>query len=269
MRKVIIAVGVIGTRPTKEMNPAVPYTPIEIAEAAVDCCRAGAASVHLHVRDPKTGSPEVKSPGLRMELFREVMDRIRQKCEMIINLSTGGAGLTGPDIDEQRFQAVTLRPDIGSLHVNPEWIELGATRMREYGVKPELETFTVEDVKRAVEFQQKGILDKNATFQFNLGTPKGVGATPENLLLMRKELSEGAIWSTMVMDRVQQIPLIAMGMVLGGQVRVGFEDNMYLKEGVLAKSNAQLVEGAVNLVRQLGYDVATPGEARDILGLKR
>ena len=114
-----------------------------------------------------------------------------------------------------------------------------------------------------------GRLQKSATFQFNMGTTKGVSATPENLLLMKKELPEGAIWSTMVMDRAQQLPLIAMGMVLGGHIRVGFEDNIYLKEGVVAKSNAQLVEGAVNLIHQLQYEAATPDEARDILGLKK
>ena len=269
MRKVIITVGIVGTRPTKEMTPAVPYTPKEIADASVDCCRAGAAGVHIHVRDPKTGSPEIKSPEQRMELQKEIMDRIREKCNMIINLSTGSVGLSGPNINEQRFQAVALKPEICSLHVNPEFTEIGASKMREYGVMPELETFTLNDVRTAAEYMKDGRLQKSATFQFNMGTTKGISATPENLLLMKKELPEGAIWSTMVMDRAQQLPLIAMGMVLGGHIRVGFEDNIYLKEGVVAKSNAQLVEGAVNLVHQIQYEVATPDEARDILGLKK
>jgi 3-keto-5-aminohexanoate cleavage enzyme len=269
MKKVIITAAVVGTRPTKEMNPAVPYTPKEIAEAAVDCCRAGAASVHVHVRDPKTGNPEVKSPELRMELFKEIMDRIRQKCDMIINLTTGAVGLSGPDIDEQRFQAATLKPDICSLHVNPEWIELGAKKMREYDVKPELETFDVVDVKTGADFIQKGVLDKRASIQFVIGTSRGISATPENLLLMKNELPHGTTWSTMVMDRPQQLPLLAMTMVLGGHIRVGFEDNIYLREGVLAKSNAQLVEGAVNLVHQLQYEVATPDEAREMHGLRK
>ena len=269
MGKVIITVGIVGTRPTKEMTPAVPYTPKEIAEASIDCCKAGAASVHIHVRDPQTGSPVIKSPEQRMELQREIMDRIREKCNMIINLSTGSVGLSGPNINEQRFQAVALRPEICSLHVDPEFTEIGARKMLEYGVKPELETFTVNHVKMAADFMKDGRLQKAATFQFNMGTPKGDSATPENLLVMKKELPEDALWSTMVMDRAQQLPLIAMGMVLGGHVRVGFEDNIYLKEGVVAKSNAQLVEGAVNLVHQIQYEVATPDEARDILGLKK
>jgi 3-keto-5-aminohexanoate cleavage enzyme len=269
MRKVIITAAVVGTRPTKEMNPAVPYTPKEIAEAAVECCRAGAASVHVHVRDPKTGNPEVTNPDLRMELFKEIMDRIRQKCDMMINLTTGAVGLSGPDIDEQRFQAATLKPDICSLHVNPEWIELGAKKMREYGVKPELETFDVVDVKTGADLIRKGVLDKRSSIQFVIGTSRGISATPENLLLMKNELPHGTTWSTMVMDRPQQLPLLAMTMVLGGHIRVGFEDNIYLKEGVLAKSNAQLVEGAVSLVRQLQYEVASPDEAREIHGLRK
>jgi 3-keto-5-aminohexanoate cleavage enzyme len=269
MRKVIITVAVVGTRPTKEMNPAVPYTPKEIAEAAVECCRAGAASVHVHVRDPKTGNPEVTNPDLRMELFKEIMDRIRQKCDMMINLTTGAVGLSGPDIDEQRFQAATLKPDICSLHVNPEWIELGAKKMREYGVKPELETFDVVDVKTGTDLIRKGVLDKRSSIQFVIGTSRGISATPENLLLMKNELPHGTTWSTMVMDRPQQLPLLAMTMVLGGHIRVGFEDNIYLKEGVLAKSNAQLVEGAVSLVHQLQYEVASPDEAREIHGLRK
>jgi len=269
MKKVIITAAVVGTRPTKERNPAVPYTPQEIAEAAVECCRAGAASVHVHVRDPKTGNPEVKSPELRMDLFKEIMDRIRQKCEMIINLTTGAVGLSGPDMDEQRFQAASLRPDICSLHVNPEWIELGAQKMREYGVKPELETFEVVDVKTGADLIRKGVLDKRSSIQFVIGTSRGISATPENLLLMKNELPQGTTWSTMVMDRPQQLPLLAMTMVLGGHIRVGFEDNIYLREGVLAKSNAQLVEGAVNLVHQLQYEVATPDEAREMHGLRK
>jgi 3-keto-5-aminohexanoate cleavage enzyme len=269
MRKVIITAAVVGTRPTKEMNPAVPYTPKEIAEAAVECCRAGAASVHVHVRDPKTGNPEVTNPDLRMELFKEIMDRIRQKCDMMINLTTGAVGLSGPDIDEQRFQAATLKPDICSLHVNPEWIELGAKKMREYGVKPELETFDVVDVKTGADLIRKGVLDKRSSIQFVIGTSRGISATPENLLLMKNELPHGTTWSTMVMDRPQQLPLLAMTVVLGGHIRVGFEDNIYLKEGVLAKSNAQLVEGAVSLVHQLQYEVASPDEAREIHGLRK
>jgi 3-keto-5-aminohexanoate cleavage enzyme len=269
MKKVIITVGIVGTRPTKEMTPAVPYTPKEIAEASIDCCKAGAASVHIHVRDPKTGSPVVENPEQRMELQREIMDRIREKCNMIINLSTGSVGLSGPNINEQRFQAVALRPEICSLHVDPEFTETGARKMLEYGVKPELETFTPDHVRMAADYMRNGRLQNSATYQFNMGTTKGISATPENLLLMKKEMPEGAIWSTMVTDRVHQLPLIAMGMVLGGHVRVGLEDNIYIREGVVAKSNAQLVEGAVSLIHQLQYEVATPDEARDILGLKK
>ena len=142
--KVIITAAVTGSNPTKEMNPAVPYSPEEIAQSAVECYRAGAAVVHIHVRDPETGSPDS-----RIELFQEVTDRIRRECDMIINLTTSGYHLCGGNVIEKRLQPVTLRPEICSLDLGsvnfrerafvnpPEWGEAAAKRMREVGVKPE------------------------------------------------------------------------------------------------------------------------------------
>jgi 3-keto-5-aminohexanoate cleavage enzyme len=269
MRKVIITAAVVGTRPTREMNPAVPYTPKEIAESAVECCRAGAASAHIHVRDPKSGSPEVKPAELQIELLKEVTDRIRERCSMIINLSASRVGLSEPNLIEKRLRPVALNPDVCSLHGEPEFFEVAAKKIREYSVKPEIELFDTKDIIQFLKYVQKGWFDEPINYQFNLGTTRGLDATPESLLSMKNELPEGAIWSAAVMDPSQQLSVLTIAMLLGANIRVGFEDNIYVKHGVLAKSNAQLVEVAVNLAHQLKYEIATPDEAREMLGIKK
>ncbi len=273
MEKVIITAAVTGSRPTKEMNPAVPYTPEEIAQAAVDCYRAGAVIVHIHVRDPETGKPDFK-----IELFREVMDRIRHECDMIINLTTSGLHLAGPNLIEKRLQPVTLRPEICSLDLGsinlpdaafvnpPEWGRTAAERMREYGVKPEIEVFDVGHIYQALDWIKEGLIDAPPYFQLCMGIRWGIEATPENLLFMKSKLPANARWSVLGVGRAQ-LSMIALGVLLGGNVRVGFEDNIYLREGVLAKSNAELVGMAVDLVGLLQRETATPNEAREILGI--
>lgn len=274
MSKIIITAAVTGSRPTKEMNSAVPYTPKEIAEAAVECWRAGAAIAHIHVRDPQSGRPDFK-----VELFREVKDRIQQQCDMIINLTTSGLMLSGHNVIEQRLQTVTLRPDMCSLDIGsmnfqdrafinpPEWGEAAAKRMHEYGVKPEIEVFDVGHIYQAIDYIQKGLFDDPPLFQLCMGAKWGIEATPENLMFMQRKLPQNAIWSVLGVGRAQ-LPMITIGILLGGNVRVGFEDNIYSKKGVLAKNNAQLVEMAVNLVAHLQCEVATPAEVCDILGLR-
>jgi 3-keto-5-aminohexanoate cleavage enzyme len=274
MEKVIITAAVIGSRPTREMNPAVAYTPKEIAASAIESCRAGAAIAHIHVRDPKTGEPDFK-----LELFKEILDRVRQGCDMLVNLTTSALFLSGPDVIEQRLQPVTLRPDICSLdigsinfpvktfHNPPEWGEIAAKRMREYKVKPEIEVFDVGHIYQALDSLEKGLFDDPPYFQLCMGTKWGIEGTPENLLFMRSKLPSHAQWSVLGVGRTQ-IPMITMGILLGGNVRVGFEDNIYLSKGVLAKSNAQMVEMAANLVNHLQKEVATPEEARRMLGME-
>lgn len=273
MQKVIITAAVTGSRPTKEMNPAVPYTPKEIAQSAVECYRAGAAIAHIHVRDPETGKPDFK-----IELFREVMDRIRHECDMIVNLTTSGLHLSGPSLIEKRLQPVTLRPelcslDIGSINLRdaafvnpPGWGRTAAERMREYEVKPEIEVFDVGHIYQALDWIEEGLIDDPPYFQLCMGIKWGIEATPENLLFMKSKLPPNARWSVLGVGRAQ-LSMIALGILLGGNIRVGFEDNIYLREGVLARSNAQLVEMAVNLVGLLQRETATPNEAREILGI--
>ena len=257
------------------MNPALPYTPAEIAQAAVECCRAGAAIAHIHVRDPETGRPDSRN-----NLFQEVMDRIRDECDIIINLTTSGLFLSGPNLTEKRLQPVTLRPEICSLDVGsmnfadavflnpPEWGKSAAKRMLEYGVKPEIEVFDVGHIGQGRSLSEQGLVHEPALFQLCMGVKWGIQATAENLLFMKSKLPTDAHWSVLGVGRAQ-LPMIALGILLGGNIRVGFEDNLYLRQGVLAESNAQLVEMATDLVRSLGREPATPNEARQILGIEQ
>ncbi len=273
MEKTIITAAVTGSRPTKEMNPAVPYTPEEIAQSAVECYRAGAAIAHIHVRDPETGKP-----AFEIELFEEVVDRIRHECDMIINLTTSGLHLPGPGLIEKRLEPVTLRPEICSLDLGsinfrdavfvnpPEWGRIAAERMREHGVRPEIEVFDVGHIYQALDLIAERLIDDPPLFQLCMGVRWGIEATPENLLFMKGKLPLKACWSVLGVGGAQ-LSMIALGILLGGNIRVGFEDNIYLRKGVLAKSNAQLVDMAVDLVRLLQREPATPTEAREILGI--
>ena len=273
MNKTIITVAVCGSVPTKEMNPAVPYTPKEIADSAIDSYKAGATIAHIHVRDPETGVPTSD-----ISLFSEVVDRIRNSCDMIINLTTSGINLKGENVIEQRLEPVKLLPeicsfDIGSMNFqhrpfinSPEWGRLAAKRMREYSIKPEIEVFDMGHIRQAKHWLKEGLIDDPPYFQLCMGAGWGIEATPENLLVMKNALPPGVIWSVLGVGRTQ-LPMITMAMLSGGHVRVGFEDNIYLRRGELLKSNAQIVEVAANIIQQLQGEVANTNETREILGL--
>jgi 3-keto-5-aminohexanoate cleavage enzyme len=273
MAKVIITAAVTGSRPTKEMNPAVPYTPEEIAQAAIECCSVGAAIAHIHVRDPQTGAPDFK-----IEYFQEVMERIRAECDMLINLTTSGYHLHGPDTIEQRLGPIALQPEICSLDIGsvnfvdgafvnpPEWGKAAAERMREHEVKPEIEVFDVGHLYQALDFIEEDLIEAPPYFQLCMGIKWGIEATPEDFLFMQSKLPIEARWSVLGIGN-SQFPMITLGVLYGGHIRVGFEDNLYLRKGVLAKSNAQFVAAAVDLVESLQREVATPAEAREILGI--
>lgn len=273
MNKTIITVAVCGSVPTKEMNPAVPYTPKEIADSAIDSYKAGATIAHIHVRDPETGVPTSD-----ISLFSEVVDRIRNSCDMIINLTTSGINLKGENVIEQRLEPVKLLPeicsfDIGSMNFqhrpfinSPEWGRLAAKRMREYSIKPEIEVFDMGHIRQAKHWLKEGLINDPPYFQLCMGAGWGIEATPENLLVMKNALPPGVIWSVLGVGRMQ-LPMITMAMLSGGHVRVGFEDNIYLRRGELLKSNAQIVEVAANIIQQLQGEVANTNEAREILGL--
>ena len=273
MNKTIITVAVCGSVPTKEMNPAIPYTPKEIADSAIDSYKAGATIAHIHVRDPETGVPTSD-----ISLFSEVVDRIRNSCDMIINLTTSGINLKGENVIEQRLEPVKLLPeicsfDIGSMNFqhrpfinSPEWGRLAAKRMREYSIKPEIEVFDMGHIRQAKHWLKEGLIDDPPYFQLCMGAGWGIEATPENLLVMKNALPPSVIWSVLGVGRMQ-LPMITMAMLSGGHVRVGLEDNIYLRRGELLKSNAQIVEVAANIIQQLQGEVANTNEARKILGL--
>jgi 3-keto-5-aminohexanoate cleavage enzyme len=275
MSKHMITVAVTGSVPTRDQHPGLPHTPAEIADATYDCYRAGAAIVHIHVRDPETGVPTY-----RLELFRECVERIRDKCDILINLTTSGNNIPRKNVIEERLEPVELGTelcslDIGSLNLgyrpavfqNPsDWSLAAAQRMRERGVKPEIEVFDMGHAWQARAMIEQGLFDDPPYVQICMGVRWGIEGTPENLLHVRKQLPADIPWSVLGVGRAQ-LPLITMAVILGGHVRVGFEDNLYLRKGVLLESNAQMVEAAANIIQQQQGEVATTTDARQILGI--
>ncbi|MBC8503921.1 MAG: 3-keto-5-aminohexanoate cleavage protein [Anaerolineales bacterium] len=273
--KVIITAAITGSAPTKEMSPAVPYSPAEIANSAIECWQAGAAIAHIHVREPETGLASSE-----IELFREVVERIRDHCDILINLTTTGFHLEGnpDDLFDIRLAPVLLKPEICSLDIGtlnfrggvfvnpPEWGLIAAKRMREHKVKPEIEVFDTGHISQAIDMLKGELFDDPPYFQLCMGVKWGIEATVENLLLMKSKFPKNAKWSVLGVGK-SQLTMITTGILLGGNIRVGLEDNLYFRKGVLAKSNAQFVENAAKLVHQLQREIASPSEAKDILGL--
>lgn len=287
--KVIITCAVTGNLTRPDQSPHLPITPQQIAESALEAGEAGAAIVHIHVRDPETGKPSME-----LDLYRDVMDRIRARNrELVINLTTGPGGrfvpsdadpkVAGPGTTlmapERRVAHVeALRPDICTLDFNtmnsgsevvintPRNVRKMAERIRAAGVLMELEMFDSGDCRMARDLIDDGALPGPGLFSFVLGVKYGFGATPETLFYARSLLPPGAIWTGFGIGQAE-FPMVAQAWLLGGHVRVGMEDNLYLAKGVLAESNAILVSRAADILRQLGATTATPVEARRMLGL--
>ncbi len=274
MEKLIITAAVIGSAPTREKNPHVPYSPSEIADEALRCWRAGAAIVHVHVRDPETGQPAFDKG-----LFSEVVERIRAESDMLINLTTSGFNIEGPGVEERRLMPLELSPDLCSLDIGsmnfrgrvfinpPDWGEMAARSMREAGVKPEIEVFDLGHVIQARDLVKNGLIESPPYFQICLGVAWGADAEVETLLALKSKFPGGSQWSVLGVGP-SQLPMTTHALLLGGHVRVGFEDNLYLSRGVVAETNAQFVERTVTLARHLQREVATCEEARTILGIK-
>lgn len=273
-KEIIITAAVVGSRPMKKDNPAVPYSPKEIVAQAVDCWSAGAAIAHIHVRDPQTGTP-----AFHWELFAQVLDGIREKTDMVVNLSTSGFNLPDQFDIQNRLMPIYLRPDTCSLDVGsvnffdrpfinpPEWGVVAATIMQEQGVKPEIEVFDTGHISQALDLVKRGLIDPPSYFQLCMGVKWGIEATGENLQFMKSKLPPEALWSVLGIGPYQW-PMITLAMEMGGHVRVGFEDNIYISKGVLAKSNAQFVEKAVTEASNRGRIPVTSSRAREILGIK-
>ncbi|MCM8748362.1 3-keto-5-aminohexanoate cleavage protein [Thermomicrobiaceae bacterium CFH 74404] len=271
MDKLIISVATTGSWTTRQQTPYVPITEEEIAEQAVQCWREGAAIVHIHVRDDE-GRPTCDPAR-----YARVRELIRARgCDLIINMSTGGGAGQVPD--EERIAPVRLRPEIasfdaGSLNFgervfvnSPQFLEALAQEMQAYGVKPEIECFESGFIENARRFIERGLFQPPYWFQMVLGVRGGAPATVDQLVHMVRQLPPNSLWSVCAIGR-HQLPLNVAAMVMGGHVRTGLEDNIYYSYRVLAEGNAPLVARLVRIARELGREVATPAEARQILGL--
>lgn len=269
MEKLIIQVALTGAEVTREIQPNLALTPDEIAQDAYECFKAGATIAHVHARD-KNGEPTQD-----IEVYREIKEKIAEKCDIIFQPSTGGAVW---HTFEQRIQPVDLCPEMATLDcgtVNfgdevfmntPEMIDKFAIKMTEMGVKPELEVFEpgmIENVKR---LEKRGLLPGPHHFDIVLGVPGGSMGELEDLLHHVRKLPPNSTWTVAGIGRYE-LPLAVYAILLGGHVRVGFEDNVYYRKGELAKSNAQMVERIVRIAKELGREVATVEEARKILSL--
>jgi len=277
--KVIITVAQTGAWPlaTKTLNPNLPEQPEEIAESAYACHQEGAAICHIHARDK-----EGKSTGSK-EVFQEIHDRIRAKCNIILQDSTGG----GPNLTlEERIECLHAKPEMASLNMGSlmrvsgqykgipfanlrEDIETYVTRMRNLGIKPEMEVYSHTMFREIENLIKKGLVEKPYYINLVLGmTYQGASdATPKYLNSLIEFSPEDAIFNVTAVGAAQ-LPLTTMSMILGGCIRVGMEDNIYYRKGEMAKSNSQLVARAVRIARELNKEPATPDEARKILGMK-
>ena len=269
MQPLIITCAITGAETTLQQQPALPVTPEQQAEAAYACWQAGAAIIHLHVRD------EQARPTQSVTRFAEAIRLIRERCPIIVQISTGGA--VGESI-QRRAEPLELKPEMASLNAGsinfgdevftnlPKDIELLASRMKLLGIKPEVEVYDLGMLEFTHKLINAGKLAEPAHIQFVLGTPYGLSGEARNLCLLADRLPAGASWTAAGIGR-WQLPVAAQAILMGGHVRVGFEDNVFWSKGVLAKDNAQLVARAQGLAETLQRPVATAAEARKILGL--
>ncbi|RZT97485.1 3-keto-5-aminohexanoate cleavage enzyme [Ancylomarina subtilis] len=272
MEKLIITAAICGAEVTKEHNPAVPYTVEECVREAGSAIKAGASIIHLHVRE------DDGTPTQDKNRFKLVMDAIHaQYPDVIIQPSTGGA--VGMSNDE-RLQPTELNPEMATLDCgtlnfggdeifeNTEnTIKYFGEKMIERGIKPELEVFDKSMIDMALRLGKKGFIKSPMHFDFVMGVNGGISGTLRDFVFMRGSIPADATYTVAGIGRFE-FPLAAAAIIDGGHVRVGFEDNTMISRGVVAESNGQLVEKVVRMANELGREIATPAEAREILGLK-
>jgi len=273
MRKVIITVATTGAWPSKKDNPNIPLTPEEIAEDVYSCYKAGAAIAHLHMRDDEGKGSMSK------EKFEKTVSLIKEKCDIILNLTTSGA----LDATNETRQAhlKSLRPELASydcgtmnwMHQtifenHPKFLEELGMTMQEYEIKPEVEIFDAGMVYNSLHYLKKGILKAPVHYQFVLGAPGGIASTVENLVFLKSLIPEGSTWSAFGIGKTH-IPILLSTIALGGHIRVGMEDNIYFGPGELAKSNAQFVKRAADIITASSNQVATVEDAKEILSLHK
>lgn len=287
--RVIITCAVTGNQTTPEMTPHLPITPAQIAEACLGAAAAGAAAVHIHVRDPQSGRPSME-----LEHYREVVERIRaQDRQLIINLTTGPGGRFVPSPDDPKVAApgttlmrpedrvthiAALKPDIATLDLNtmnsgrqvvintPENVRRMAAVINAAGVRPEIELFDSGDIALCRDLVADGTLKSPILCSVVMGVKYGFQPSPETVLYARSLLPPGTAWAAFGTGR-SCFPMVAQSFLAGGHVRVGLEDAIFLEKGVLAESNAVMVAKARRIVEALGGEIATAQQARDMLAL--
>ncbi len=271
MQPVIITAAMVGAEVSRAEQPNLPVTPQEIIAAAVECYEAGASIIHIHVRDAQGNATQDG------QLFREVVEGIRARCNVITQVSTGGAVWMSA---EERLQSIECQPDMATLTTgtvnfgdgvfmnNRGLVERFAHRLRESGIVPEIEIFDMGMLDEAMRLHKMGLITDPLHFDFVMGVPGGLGADPAHLMHMVRSLPPGSTWSVAGIGR-NQLTLATIALAMGGNARVGFEDNIYYRKGQLAHSNAQLVARVARIAGELDRPVATPAQARDILQLGR
>ena len=272
MAKTIITVATTGAWPKKEQNPYLPMTPAEIAHDVYECYKAGASIAHLHMRD------ENGNGTMNKKKFEETVTLIRERCDIVINLTTSG-DLNATD-ETRQAHLKSVRPEMASydcgtmnwmhnsLFINhPKFLEELGITMQEYGVKPEIEIFDAGMIYNSLYYLKKGVLKAPLHYQFVLGAAGGTAATVENLVYLKGLIPEGSTWSALGIGK-GHVPIMLATIALGGHIRVGLEDNLYFSPGELA-TNEMLVTRAANLIKESGNEVATPDDVRQILGLNK
>lgn len=302
MKKLIVTAAITGGA-SPENNPYLPKTPKEQVQATIDCYNAGASVVHIHARNPETGKGEH-----RAEWFERAIAPIREKCDIIINITTGGTGkrVDGDwlykEIPEESVKGRVgviselcknslAKPELASFnagspvidiynHKSKDWVlkfvmvhsfpdmVYMAETMKANGVKPELECYDIGMINNAKVLGELGHIEKPLYFQCVMGVLGQIPATVDNLIYMVRNMPEGSIWSTCAVG-LKEFSMTTMAIIMGGHVRVGFEDNIYLSKGIPAKSNAELVEKIVRIAKELGREIASPDEARQILSVSK
>jgi 3-keto-5-aminohexanoate cleavage enzyme len=253
----------------REHNPNVPYTPEEIAAEAVRCREAGASMVHVHGREADG------TPTQAREVFAKILARIRERSDILVQFSTGGAVWMSVD---ERIEALDLRPDMatlttGTVNFGEEvfmnslpMIRRIAERLDEFEIRPEIEIFDTGMVDTALRLLKDGLLAAPLHFDFVLGVPGGMGGRPENLDFLVDMIPEGSTWSVAGIGRFE-LPLAKKAIAMGGHVRVGLEDNVFIRKGVLAAGSWELVEQVADYARRQGRELASPQVARELLSL--
>jgi len=271
MDKIVITCAVTGAETTRAQNPHLPVSPEEIADSAEKAGRAGASILHLHVRNPDG------APTQDVEVFRETIARVRSRCDLVIEVTTGGA--VGMDL-EQRLQPLSLDPemaslDCGTVNFGNDYLvntlpmcRQAAARMKQRGIRPTLECFDLSHIDASKLLIEEGLVAPPFHYGLVLGAPGGVRYDPGTLDFFVQRLPAGSFWTAIGVGGRVSLAAMTDAISKGGLIRVGFEDNIYYDRGVLAESNAQLVQRAAHLAEQGGREIATPSEVRRMFQLR-